>query len=153
MDIGDRLVTRNVTKLVTSATRRTVVVWSVMMDIGESIVTRNVTYIVMSATRRTVVACCVIMDIGESIVTRNVTHIVMSATRRTVVVWSVMMDIGEKIVNMNVAIPGQIARVVKWKMESASGVNQDFGVTTVERTVVLDVQSIVRSRTEFVRHA
>jgi len=38
-------------------------------------------------------------------------------------------------------------------MESASGVNQDFGVTTVERTVVLDVQSIVRSPTEFVRHA
>ena len=42
-DTGDRLVTRNVTHIVTSATRRMVVVWCVISDIGDRLVTRNVT--------------------------------------------------------------------------------------------------------------
>ena len=53
---------------------------------------------------------------------------------------------------MNVAIQGQIARIVKRKMEHASSVNQDIGGTTVKIHVVLGVQMSVRSQTEVVRH-
>ena len=45
------------------------------------------------------------------------------------------------------------ASVVKLTMESASSVNQDIGVTPVERTVVLGVQGIVRRGAECVLHA
>ena len=83
--------TRNVTKRVTGATRRTVVVGGVWMDIGESIVTRNVTkpqfcYVTIATRRTVVVVRSVMMDIGESIVGRNVTKLVTSVIRRTVVV-------------------------------------------------------------------
>jgi len=70
-----------------------------------------------------------------------------------VVAGGVIKLIGERTVKMNVAINDQIASIVKWKMVSAASVNQDFGVTSVERTVVLGVQGIVRRGTEFVKHA
>jgi len=62
------------------------------------------------------------------------------------------MVTGESIVRMNVAIRDQIARFVKRKMEYASSVNQDIGVTTVEVSLVMGMQGILRSLTQCVRH-
>jgi len=127
-----------------------------MKDIGDHLVRRNVTYpivLLVSATRRMVVACRVFVVIGDPLVTRNVTIFVLSATRRMVFAQNVIKDIGERAVKKNVAINYQIARTVKWKMERASSVNQDIGVTTVNIIVVLGVQGNVQSRTKFVQYA